>query len=109
MLKEFSKRKDEDRNKRMDALKNNDVDRDRQMLLEQQNQIPGDAQERYLVLSSFLSQTEEYLHKLGGKITAVKNNQEVEEAEMTAAAAARAQACGISLGAKMLCFYFSII
>lgn len=91
MLKEFSKRKDEDRNKRMDALKNNDVDRYRQMLLEQQNQIPGDAQERYLVLSSFLSQTEEYLHKLGGKITAVKNNQEVEEAEMTAAAAARAQ------------------
>lgn len=91
MLKEFSKRKDEDRNKRMDALKNNDVDRYRQMLLEQQNQIPGDAQERYLVLSSFLSQTEEYLHKLGGKITAVKNNQEVEEAEITAAASARAQ------------------
>ena len=57
MLKEFSKRKDKYRNMRRDALKNNDVDRYRQMLLEQQNQIPGDAQERYLVLSSFLSQT----------------------------------------------------
>lgn len=91
MLKEFSKRKDEDRNKRMEALKNNDVDRYRQMLLEQQSQIPGDAQERYLVLSSFLSQTEEYLQKLGGKITAAKAHQEVEEAAIAAAAAARAQ------------------
>ncbi|KAH9324701.1 hypothetical protein KI387_004879 [Taxus chinensis] len=91
MLKEFSKKKDEDRNKRMEALKNNDVDRYRQMLLEQQSQIPGDAQERYMVLSSFLSQTEEYLQKLGGKITAAKAHQEVEEAAIAAAAAARAQ------------------
>ncbi|KAL4191446.1 hypothetical protein AMTRI_Chr07g80580 [Amborella trichopoda] len=89
MLKEFSKRKDWDRNKRMEALKNNDVDRYREMLLEQQTNIPGDAAQRYAVLSSFLSQTEDYLHKLGGKITAVKNNQEVEEAALAAAAAAR--------------------
>ncbi|XP_004510773.1 ATP-dependent helicase BRM isoform X2 [Cicer arietinum] len=91
MLREFSKRKDEDRNKRMEALKNNDVDRYREMLLEQQTSIPGDAAERYAVLSSFLSQTEEYLHKLGSKITAAKNQQEVEEASKAAAAAARLQ------------------
>ncbi|KAL0347801.1 UNVERIFIED_CONTAM: ATP-dependent helicase BRM [Sesamum calycinum] len=36
MLREFSKRKDDDRNKRMEALKNNDVERYREMLLEQQ-------------------------------------------------------------------------
>eukprot|EP01018_Ginkgo_biloba_P028641 Gb_26709 [translate_table: standard] len=90
MLKEYSKKKDVDRNKRMEALKNNDVDMYREML-EQQSQMPGDAGERYKVLSSFLSQTEEYLHKLGGKITAVKNNQEVEEAEIAAASAARLQ------------------
>ncbi|XP_027348817.1 ATP-dependent helicase BRM isoform X2 [Abrus precatorius] len=91
MLREFSKRKDDDRNKRMEALKNNDVDRYREMLLEQQTSIPGDAAERYAVLSTFLTQTEEYLQKLGSKITAAKNQQEVEEAAKSAAAAARLQ------------------
>ncbi|KAE9605393.1 putative DNA helicase chromatin remodeling SNF2 family [Lupinus albus] len=101
MLREFSKRKDDDRDKRMEALKNNDVDRYREMLLEQQTSMPGDAAERYAVLSSFLSQTEEYLHKLGSKITAAKNQQEVEEAAKAAAAAARLQAYFIN-------FLFSI-
>nr|XP_010918746.1 ATP-dependent helicase BRM [Elaeis guineensis] len=91
MLREFSKKKDDDRNKRMEALKNNDVDRYREMLLEQQTSIPGDAAQRYAVLSSFLSETERYLHKLGGKITAAKNHQEVVEAANVAAAAARSQ------------------
>ncbi|XP_015947498.1 ATP-dependent helicase BRM [Arachis duranensis] len=91
MMREFSKRKDDDRNKRMEALKNNDVDRYREMLLEQQTSMPGDAAERYAVLSTFLTQTEEYLHKLGSKITAAKNQQEVEEAAKSAAAAARLQ------------------
>ncbi|CAN1237239.1 ATP-dependent helicase BRM [Linum grandiflorum] len=91
MLREFSKRKDDDRNKRMEALKNNDVERYREMLLEQQTTIDGEASERYTVLSSFLSQTEEYLNKLGSKITAAKNQQEVEEAANAAAAAARLQ------------------
>lgn len=90
-LREFSKRKDDDRNKRMEALKNNDVERYREMLLEQQTSIPGEAAERYAVLSSFLTQTEDYLHRLGSKITAAKNQQEVEEAANAAAAAARAQ------------------
>ncbi|KAK1260762.1 ATP-dependent helicase BRM [Acorus gramineus] len=91
MLREFSKKNDDDRNKRMEALKNNDVDRYREMLLEQQTNIPGDASQRYAVLSSFLSQTEEYLHKLGGKITAAKNHQEIEEAANAAATNARLQ------------------
>lgn len=91
MLREFSKKKDDDRNKRMEALKNNDVERYRQILLEQQTSVPGDAAQRYNVLSSFLSQTEEYLYKLGGKITAAKSQQQVEEAANAAAAAARAQ------------------
>jgi SWI/SNF-related matrix-associated actin-dependent regulator of chromatin subfamily A protein 2/4 len=91
MLREFSKRKDDDRSKRMEALKNNDVERYRQILLEQQTSVPGDAAQRYNVLSSFLSQTEEYLYKLGGKITATKSQQQVEEAANAAAAAARAQ------------------
>ncbi|XP_073317102.1 ATP-dependent helicase BRM-like [Primulina huaijiensis] len=91
MLREFSKRKDDGRDKRMEALKNNDVERYREMLLEQQTNINGEAAERYAVLSSFLTQTEEYLHKLGSKITAAKNLQEVEESGNSAAAAARAQ------------------
>ncbi|KAK8930626.1 ATP-dependent helicase BRM [Platanthera zijinensis] len=56
MLREFSKNKDDDHSKRLEALKNNDVDRYREMLIEQQTGIPGDAAHRYTVLSSFLSQ-----------------------------------------------------
>ncbi|KAK4794121.1 hypothetical protein SAY86_012115 [Trapa natans] len=91
MLREFSKRKDDDRSKRMEALKNNDVERYREMLLEQQTSIPGEAAERYAVLSTFLTQTEEYLQKLGNKISAAKTQQEVEEAATAAAVAARVQ------------------
>ncbi|KAH7294245.1 hypothetical protein KP509_28G062400 [Ceratopteris richardii] len=91
MLREFSKRRDEDRNKRMEALKNNDVDTYREMLKQQQTKLPGDAVERFEVLNSFLSQTEDYLHKLGGKISAVKYQQEREEAAVAAMLAARAQ------------------
>ncbi|KAK1425168.1 hypothetical protein QVD17_20514 [Tagetes erecta] len=91
MLRECSMLNDDDRNKRMEALKNNDVERYREILLEQQNSVPGEAAERYEVLSSFLSQTEDYLSKLGGKITAAKNQLEVEEAANAASAAARAQ------------------
>ncbi|MCO5607977.1 hypothetical protein L7F22_062179 [Adiantum nelumboides] len=91
MLREFSKRRDEDRNKRMEALKNNDVDTYREMLKQQQTKLPGDAGERFQVLSSFLSQTEDYLQKLGGKISAVKYQQEREEAAVAAMLAAKAQ------------------
>jgi hypothetical protein len=91
MLREFSKKKDDDRNKRMEALKNNDVERYRQILLEQQTSVPGDAAQRYDVLSSFLTQTEEYLYNLGGKISAAKSQQQVEEAANAAAAVARLQ------------------
>ena len=109
MLREFSKRKDDDRNKRMEALKNNDVERYREMLLEQQTSIPGEAAERYNVLSSFLTQTEEYLQKLGSKITATKNQQEVEDAANAAANAARAQASSLSLSLSLSLSIFSYI
>ncbi|KAI7755070.1 hypothetical protein M8C21_006537 [Ambrosia artemisiifolia] len=91
MLREFSKNNDDDRSKRMEALKNNDVERYREILMEQQNSVPSEAAQRYEVLSSFLSQTEDYLYKLGGKITSAKNHQDAEEAANVASAAARAQ------------------
>ncbi|GLJ38996.1 hypothetical protein SUGI_0794870 [Cryptomeria japonica] len=90
MLKEYSKMKDEDHNERMEALKNNDLDCYREML-EQQTQLSGDARDCYKILSSFLSQTEEYLQKLGAKLIAVKNNQKVGEAIMVSASAASLQ------------------
>ncbi|XP_022016554.1 ATP-dependent helicase BRM isoform X2 [Helianthus annuus] len=92
MLREYFKNNDgDDRSKRMEALKNNDVERYREILMEQQNSVPSEAAERYEVLSSFLSQTEDYLNKLGGKITSAKNQQDAEEAANVASAAARAQ------------------
>lgn len=112
MLREFSKRKDDDRNRRMEALKNNDVERYREMLLEQQTSVPGEASERYAVLSSFLTQTEEYLYKLGSKITAAKNQQEVEEAANGAAVAARLQVRFIEItlpNLSRILFYSSVL
>eukprot|EP00850_Spirogloea_muscicola_P005265 SM000024S07727 [mRNA] locus=s24:80145:88273:- [translate_table: standard] len=91
MLREAAKKKDEDRLRRMEALKNNDVDTYREMLLQQQTAMPSGARERFEVLSSFLTQTEDYLKKLGSKISAVKVQQEAEECALSAASAARAQ------------------
>lgn len=93
LLRENAKKKDEDRTKRMEALKNNDVDAYREMLKKQQTEMmPGDSRaERYEILSSFLTKTEDYLKKLGGKISAVKNQQELDDAAWTAMAEARAQ------------------
>ncbi|KAL8125364.1 hypothetical protein AgCh_012889 [Apium graveolens] len=79
MLRVFSKQKDDDRSKRMEALKNNDVER---------------AKRRPFVN---FAKTEEYLHKLGSKITVTKSQQEVEEAASVTAAVARAQAFPFSL------------
>lgn len=42
-------------------------------------------------LSDFLSQTEDYLHKLGGKVSSVKARQEKEEAVLAAIKEACAQ------------------
>lgn len=63
----------------MEALKNNNVDR------------WTDECSWWCCCSLIIFQTEEYLHKLGGKITAAKNYQEAEEAANAAVAAARAQ------------------
>ena len=90
--REAAKRKDEDRRKRMEALASNDVDAYRAMLEAQGKQEGAEgSRERFEVLSQFLEQTEEYLRKLGGKIAAVKDQQEIEEAAQAAAAAARAK------------------
>jgi SWI/SNF-related matrix-associated actin-dependent regulator of chromatin subfamily A protein 2/4 len=50
MNKDFAKKKDEDRNRRMEALKANDVDQYRKLLEEQKaKELPGDANEHFAV------------------------------------------------------------
>lgn len=50
MNKDFAKKKDEDRTRRMEALKANDVDQYRKLLDEQKDrELPGDANERFAV------------------------------------------------------------
>ena len=46
--------------------------------------------ERYEVITKFLNDTEEYLHKLAGKVSNVKLQQEASEAFTKATAEARA-------------------
>ena len=56
---------------------------------------PGSAVERYEVISKFLSDTEDYLHKLAAKVASVKLSQEASEAAAAAIAEARAQVRGV--------------
>lgn len=46
--------------------------------------------ERYEVITRFLNETEEYLHKLAGKVSNVKLQQQASEAYAKATAEARA-------------------
>ncbi|CAI7868803.1 unnamed protein product, partial [Closterium sp. NIES-53] len=90
--REAARRREEERQKRVEMLlKSNDMDAYRAMLEEEKEKagVGKGAKERFEMLSSFLSQTEEYLRKLGGKICAAKSVQEVEEAAVAAAAEAR--------------------
>lgn len=86
LSRESMRRKVDDRNKRLEALKANDIDAYR-LLLEQG--APGPTGEmRYKELQNFLSQTEEYLNKLAGKVSAVK----LEQSRIEVAAKAEADA-----------------
>lgn len=84
-----NKLKDDDRAKRMEALKANDFEGYQALLREQSG--PASSGERYAVISRFLSDTEEYLNKLAAKVAAVKLNQEASEAAAQAIAEARDQ------------------
>ena len=69
---------------------------------------PEGASERYEVINRFLDDTEDYLHKLAGKVASVKLSQETSEAAAQAMAEARAQvlACGHTLPDLMYCPHY---
>ncbi len=76
---------------------------------------PEGASERYEVINRFLDDTEDYLHKLAGKVASVKLSQEASEAAAQAMAEARAQVCYCLLATVIylvprvtLCFYACI-
>ena len=52
---------------------------------------PETAGARYEVISRFLTETEEYLHRLASKVASVKMSQEASEAAAAAIAEARSQ------------------
>jgi len=86
LSRESMRKKVDDRNKRLEALKANDIDAYRQLL---EQGAPGPTGEmRYKELQNFLSQTEEYLNKLAGKVSAVK----LEQSRIEVAAKAEADA-----------------
>lgn len=69
-------------------LQANDLEAYQELLREQGvNETQG---ERYEVITKFLNDTEEYLHKLASKVSNVKVQQEASEAFAKATAEARA-------------------
>ncbi|BDA42833.1 ATP-dependent helicase BRM [Coccomyxa sp. Obi] len=89
LLRDMNRLKEDDRTRRMEALKANDFEAYQQILRETAG--PGTSGERYEVISRFLSTTEEYLHKLASKVAHVKLAQEASEAAALAVSRARAQ------------------
>jgi len=82
MARELAKTNDDDaRNQqlRLEAIKSKDLEAYRE-LIKQQTPDGQSAEQRFSVLSQFLTTTEEYLRKLGSKVAAVKAEQEKAEA-----------------------------
>ncbi|DBA85268.1 TPA: hypothetical protein ACH3X2_005964 [Trebouxia sp. C0005] len=89
LARDAHKAKDDDKGRRMDALKAHDWQAYQELLAKQKG--PEGASERYEVINRFLDDTEDYLHKLAGKVASVKLSQEASEAAAQAMAEARAQ------------------
>lgn len=89
LIREKNRSRMDDKTMRMEALKAHDFEAYKEML---RRQAGGSltAGERYEAIEKFLGDTEEYLHKLAGKIASVKLTAEVSAAAATAVAAARA-------------------
>ncbi|KAL3163170.1 hypothetical protein ABBQ32_009578 [Trebouxia sp. C0010 RCD-2024] len=90
LARDAHKALDDDKGRRMDALKAHDWQAYQELLAKQKG--PEGASERYEVINRFLDDTENYLHKLAGKVANVKLSQEASEAAAQAMAEARAQA-----------------
>ena len=73
----------------MFILQAHDFEAYQEMLREQSG--PENAGERYNAISSFLSATEDYLHRLAGKVASVRLAQEASEAAASAMSDARSQ------------------
>ena len=80
----------DDQAARMAALKAHDFEAYQEMLKSQTGGIPAGG-ERYEAISKFLADTEAYLHRLAGKIAAVKASAEASSAAAQAMADARAR------------------
>jgi SNF2 family DNA or RNA helicase len=89
LLREVNRSKLDEKQMRMDALKAHDFEAYKEML---RKQAGGSltAGERFEAIEKFLADTEEYLHKLAGKIASVKLSAEMSTAAANAIAAARA-------------------
>eukprot|EP00884_Botryococcus_braunii_P001518 jgi/Botrbrau1/11367/Bobra.0038s0115.1 len=89
MAREHNKAKDDDRTRRLEALKANDWEAYQELLRQQMG--PETTTERYEVITRFLTETEDYLNKLASKVASVRLSQQASEAAAAAVADARAQ------------------
>ena len=69
-------------------LQANDFERYRELMQQEQGAAAG---EKFEVISKFLKDTEDYLHRLAEKVASVKLSQEASEASARATADARSQ------------------
>ncbi|KAI8106850.1 hypothetical protein M9434_001504 [Picochlorum sp. BPE23] len=85
-----NKQKGDDRSMRLDALKDYDFDAYKEMLRKQTGGLEA-AGEKYEAICKFLADTEEYLHRLAGRIASVKITAEASKAATRAIEEARGQ------------------
>ncbi|KFM28455.1 ATP-dependent helicase BRM [Auxenochlorella protothecoides] len=90
LARERNKLKGDDRQLRLEALKAHDFEAYQEMLRAQSTGAAS-AGEKYVAISKFLKDTEEYLIRLASKIAGVKLSAEVSKATADAIVKARAQ------------------
>ncbi|KAK9785522.1 hypothetical protein WJX73_005391 [Symbiochloris irregularis] len=88
-----SKARGDERAQRMAALKAHDFEAYQELLQRETGGTGATPGERYEAISKFLSETEDYLHRLTARVASVKLAQEASEAAAAAIAAARLQGC----------------
>eukprot|EP00891_Asterochloris_glomerata_P009938 jgi/Astpho2/9938/e_gw1.00152.85.1_t len=87
LARDALKHRDDEQGRRMEALKAHDFEAYQEMLAEKQGADGG----RYEAISKFLTETEEYLNRLAGKVAHVRAGQQAAEAQAKAIAEAIAQ------------------
>ncbi|KAL6753550.1 P-loop containing nucleoside triphosphate hydrolase protein [Haematococcus lacustris] len=92
--RDLAKQQEDDRSRRLDALRANDFEAYQELLRQQQGPTSEEEDNRFHAITKFLNETEDYLNKLASKVANIKTAHEAEA--YVAAAMEEARRAGAS-------------